>query len=220
MVTARELVDQASAILLDFDGPVCSVFARLPAAKVAEDMRARLASFDPALDLEDTGDDPLDVLRTARNHSPETGAAAEDLLAAAELEAVKGAQPTEGAAEFLRAMRKRGTPVGIVSNNGEQAIRAYLALHALSPLVAAMSARDPADARWMKPDPRPLAVAMRRLDSTPSSSVMIGDSISDLSASRATGVRVIALANKEGKAQLFLAADADAVIRTMHELTE
>ena len=37
--SAAELVARAKLILLDFDGPVCSVFAGLPAAQVAERLR-------------------------------------------------------------------------------------------------------------------------------------------------------------------------------------
>lgn len=218
MVTARELVDQASAILLDFDGPVCSVFAGLPAAKVANNLRVSLASLDMRPDLSGTGDDPLNVLRVARDHSPRAGAAAEQLLATAELEAVKVADPTDGAEEFLTVMHERGTPVAIVSNNGEQAIRAYLHQHGLSPRVAAVSARDPSDARLMKPHPKSLEIALSLLGSDRATTVMVGDSLSDVRAARSCGVRVAAYANKDHKARIFQRAGADSVFTTMSEL--
>lgn len=220
VVTARELVDQASAILLDFDGPVCSVFAGLPAAQVAEDMRVRLRSFDPALDMQETGGDPLDALRAAREHSPEAGRLAEALLACAELEAVKFAQPTDGAAEFLEAMHKRGTPVAIVSNNGERAIRAYLERFALAGLVVAVSARDPTDARLMKPHPRSLEIAVSQLRSDRATTVMVGDSQSDVVAAQSSGTRVVAYANKDHKAWIFASLGADSVITSMRQLID
>ena len=217
-MTASELIDEASAILLDFDGPVCSVFAGLPAVSVAQHIRARLNTFDPAVDLQSAGDDPLDLLRAARDHSVGAGAVAEELLAAAEQRAVKVATPTDGAAEFLEAMHKRGTPVAIVSNNGERAIRAYLDLHSLSGLVAAVSARDPSDARLMKPKPRSLEIALSQVGSDRATTVMVGDSSADVVAAQVSGIRVVAYANKEHKATIFARLGVDCVIASIREL--
>lgn len=218
MTSARALIEQASAILLDFDGPVCSVFAGLPAHRVADTMRAQLGALDPTLSLDVPADDPLDVLRTARDHSSEAGALAEELLRAAELDAVALAEPTDGAREFLESMHERGTPVAIVSNNGEQAIRAYLARQGLEEFVAAVSARDPSDARLMKPNPASLGIAMSRLHCAPATTVMVGDSESDIVAAQASEVRVIAYANKSRKVRAFETARADAVVASMREL--
>jgi phosphoglycolate phosphatase len=218
MTRARALVEQASAILLDFDGPVCSVFAGLPADHVAEAMREQLSALDSTFDLNAPSDDPLDVLRAARDHSSETGALAEELLGAAELDAVALGAPTDGAREFLESMHARGTPVAIVSNNGEQAIRAYLARHVLAGFVAVVSARDPSDARLMKPNPSALHIAISRLHCDPATTVMVGDSVSDILAAQASKVCVVAYANKSHKLSAFLAARADAVVASMREL--
>lgn len=218
MTSARALIEQASAILLDFDGPVCSVFAGLPANRVADTMRAQLGALDPTFGLDVPADDPLDVLRTARDHSSAAGALAEELLRAAELDAVALAEPTDGAREFLESLRERGTPVAIVSNNGEQAIRAYLARQGLAEFVAAVSARDPSDARLMKPNPAALCIAISRLHCDPATTVMVGDSESDIVAAQASEVRVVAYANKSHKVSAFEAARADAVVASMREL--
>ncbi|MBI4936321.1 MAG: HAD family hydrolase [Actinobacteria bacterium] len=220
MTSARALVEQASAILLDFDGPVCSVFAGLPANRVAVTMRAQLSALDPTFDLDVPSDDPLDVLRAARDHSSEAGTLAEELLRAAELDAVALAEPTDGAREFLESMHERGTPLAIVSNNGEQAIRTYLARHDLGEFVAVVSARDPSDARLMKPHPLSLTVALTALGIAPSATVMIGDSISDVEAAGAIGVPVIALANKPTKVEVLVAARPQAVIESMSALVD
>ena len=221
MVTARELVAQASAILLDFDGPVLFGLCGSAGRSASPRRCARTSPrWIPRSTLDGTSGDPLDVLRAARNHSPEAGAVGEELLAAAELDAVTVAEPTEGATEFLEAMHQRGTLVAIVSNNGEQAIRAYLERQALAGLVAAISARDPSDARLMKPDPRSLTIAMARLGSDPATTVMIGDSASDMSAARAAEVRVVAYANKERKLSLLEDAEPDALITSMRALVD
>lgn len=55
---AIELVQAAGALILDFDGPGCDVFAGFPAADVAKELIKHI-------DFEIDTDDPLAVLRRA-----------------------------------------------------------------------------------------------------------------------------------------------------------
>ena len=217
MSNPRQMIDSASAVLLDFDGPVCSVFAGYSAAEIAETIRARLATVDSATPIPPTGD-PLELLRDARRHSKILGALAEEMLALAELAAVKSAAPTDGVREFLERAKHLATPVAIVSNNSDAAIRAYLHRASMESLISEISARDPHDARLMKPDPWALRKALTLLRCDPENAVMVGDSNADIMAARPAGVSVIAYANKEWKKDAFSASDANAVITSMRDL--
>ncbi|WP_088284577.1 HAD family hydrolase [Kineosporia sp. A_224] len=212
---AANLVRGTSAILLDFDGPVCSVFAGLPAASVAEDLRV-LASH--AADIADESD-PLEVLRKVSKSSHAAAVMAEDVLAAAELKAIALAAPTDGADDLLRYAHRRKIPVAIVSNNSEAAIRAYLAKRNLSHLIAMISARSPTSPDLMKPHPRSLEIAIHGLAVAPARTLMIGDSMADIAAARAINIKIIALANRAHKASQFAKAGADCIVTTMRELT-
>ncbi|GAB7041541.1 hypothetical protein JCM9533A_53910 [Catenuloplanes niger JCM 9533] len=73
-----------------------------------------------------------------------------------------------------------------------------------------------ADPARMKPDPAPVLAAMRELNAEPGECVLIGDSISDLTAARRAGVAAIAFANKPGKAERL--ADAAVVVPGMDRI--
>jgi phosphoglycolate phosphatase len=202
------VLKRARYILLDFDGPVCDVFAGLPAPDVAERLRQLVAphlSPMPA-DVVET-DDPLHIVHRVGQLAPSFGPEAHEELARLEVEAVATAEPTEGSAEFLRACAAAGRPVSIVSNNAASAVVAYLDQHGLSDLVQSTHGRE-ADPRLMKPAPYVLDQGLAALSATdPADAVMIGDSDTDIEAARAAGVLVIAYANKPGKAELFASAD-------------
>src|SRR4051794_14612032 len=83
-------------ILLDFDGPICNVFAGNPAADVADELRQALIEHDVRLPLAVAEEpDPLTILSwTAGLGQPKLTRIIEDVLCAAELRAVATAEPT------------------------------------------------------------------------------------------------------------------------------
>jgi HAD superfamily hydrolase (TIGR01509 family) len=209
-------------VLLDFDGPVCDVFAGLPARDIAEQLRDLLTAPPDGLDqLPDdviATDDPLHIVRRVIDIAPERFAAVDIALRAAELTAIAGAEATPGAVEFLRNCHATGRRVAIVSNNSAEAVAAYLERHDLTELVDHVQGRDPVDLHRMKPDPAPLRAALAALDASPQSAALIGDSLSDIEASRAAGVHAIAYANKPTKTERLAAADT--VITDMNQLAQ
>lgn len=195
----ERLIELASAtryVLLDFDGPICDLFAGLPPDVIAASLLDELASLvDGAVDEELTGiDDPLDLLDGVCEIYPELTARMDASVREAEVDAAGLAPLTLGAPAFLEACAVSGRPVAIVSNNGAEAVRAVLEQHGLSGLVRHVEGRDP-DPRLMKPDPTPLLRAMRALAADPARTTMIGDSSSDLLAARASGIEAIAVLN-------------------------
>ncbi|GAA3298253.1 HAD family phosphatase [Dactylosporangium vinaceum] len=216
----RTLLARSRAILLDFDGPVCSIFGGHPAPLVAAELLNLLEARD--VDLTDdirSETDPMEVLRwSATLGQPELLREVEDALCRAELLAAESAIPEPYGREVIVAARESGRPVAIVSNNSAGAIEAYLKAHRLAGHIANISGRAYAQPERMKPNPEPLWRAATALEVEPAASVLIGDSLFDIEGAQAAGVPVIAYANKPPKVQRFTDASADVVVTSMGEI--
>jgi HAD superfamily hydrolase (TIGR01509 family) len=211
--TLAEVLAATGPILLDFDGPVCTVFATLPAGTVAAQQRQILTDHGATLPTplaQQT--DPLEVLRyTATLDNPQLTAHVDDQLRQAEQHAIGGATPTPYAREVIVAAHHAGRPLAIVSNNSEPAIAAYLAAHRITSYIGHITGRVYAQPALMKPHPWPILTALTALAAQPAACVMLGDSPSDIQAAHAAGMHTIGYANKPGKAQRLAHAGADAL---------
>jgi HAD superfamily hydrolase (TIGR01662 family) len=215
-VTAAELVAQRRHVLLDFDGPVCAVFGVLTDKAVADRLRTLLPDQLPSHVA--TASDPFEVLRYAANLSADLAAEVEAEFHQQECRAVVNAPVTPGALDVIRALDAGGHQILIVSNNSKEAVRRFLHLRGLAPVVTAISARRDADPAHLKPAPYLLFQAMRQAAATPDRCIMVGDSTSDIEAAHAAAMPVIAYANKPGKRHAFQPYRPDAVIERMDEL--
>jgi HAD superfamily hydrolase (TIGR01509 family) len=207
-------------ILLDFDGPVCSIFAGYTAAGIADELRGTLrdAGVEPPESLLDERD-PLEVLRwTGRQGQPGITRLVEDALCAAELHAVKSAAPTAYAREVIVAARKTGRPIAVVSNNSAGAVIEYLTAQRLTAYITSVVGRAYADPARMKPNPEPILHAVFDLGAEPADCVLVGDSLNDIAGAQAAGVPVIGYANKPAKLQAFRDAKANAVIESLADI--
>jgi len=216
----RWLLGEVGAVLLDFDGPVCSIFAGYPAPQVAVELvdvlRQNGVDVTPELANEQ---DPLEVLRhTGAAGDYRITRAVEDALCAAELRAAKSAEPTPYGREVIVAARQVGVPVAAVSNNSGGAVTAYLAAHRLAGYVSPVVGRAYADPNRMKPNPEPILQAVRALGEVPARCVLVGDSVSDIEGARAAGVRTIGYANRPPKVEALRAAGAEVVVTSMGDL--
>lgn len=203
-------------ILLDFDGPVCSVFSTFTSAEVAYQLRCRLGLPQGETDSHD----PFDVLKAASEHGTTSAAAAERELTMLEVEAVASAEPTPGCNEVLNAAQQAALPVVIVSNNAAQAVTSYLARHELTGQVTEVVGRTDPDPALLKPSPHLVLNAAARLDAVLSDCVLIGDSATDITAAKSAGVKVIAYANKPGKLERFQSEAPTAIITSMYQLAD
>ncbi|MFY1617852.1 HAD family hydrolase [Micromonospora sp. WMMD736] len=214
------LLGEVGAVLLDFDGPVCSIFAGYPAPQVAAELVdvLRQSGVDVPPDLA-SEPDPLEVLRRASATGDQgITRAVEDALCAAERRAVDAAEPTPYAREVIVAAGQAGIPVAVVSNNSPGAVTAYLAAHRLAGYVSSVVGRAYADPGRMKPNPEPILQAARALNQLPARCVLVGDSLSDIQGAQAAGTTVVAYANRPLKVEAFRAAGADVVITSMGAL--
>ncbi|MEU4674478.1 HAD-IA family hydrolase [Amycolatopsis sp. NPDC023774] len=217
-MTADQLaaaLKRTSSVLLDFDGPVCSVFSTFAPAAVAHELRARL-SLDAAPETQE----PFDLLSYVARHEPTRLVSAEAELAQLEEMAVLRAAPTPDADAVLRRFNEFSRPVVIVSNNSDTAVRAYLKLHSLGSLVAAVSSRVDPDPNLLKPHPHLLRRAAAALGCEVADCLMIGDSATDIEAAQAAGAVAVGYANKAGKRERFERLRADAIIEAMSDLLD
>ncbi len=216
----QQIVQHSAHVLLDFDGPVCAIFAGLPAPAVAAMYRAALRRVPVKLPtgVQDL-DDPLEVFRQVANLGPEVAEIAQAILTDLETHAARAAKPTPGAADLMATAQASGRTVTIVSNNSGAAIAAYLADHKLTRYVTAIVGRDDADPALMKPSPYRVRMAISQLDADPDQAFLVGDSESDVPAGRLAGVAVIGFANKPGKTELLTRAGANAVTDRLADIS-
>ncbi|MGW7580303.1 HAD family hydrolase [Kitasatospora sp. NPDC054768] len=222
--TAEQLADvlrPVKHVLLDFDGPVCSVFAGLPAPEVARRLReGLLATGEQAPDGAEEESDPLALLRLIADARPDLTDRTDATLAALETEAVRVGRPTPGGESVLRAAVRSGRLVSVVSNNASVAIETYLAEHGLSDYVADVFGRAPGDPSSMKPNPRLLLEAMKAAGTAPEHCVFIGDAARDVEAGEAASVPTIGYANKLGKEAKLAAAGAVVIVDSMQRIAD
>ena len=213
----REILATTEALLLDFDGPVCSVFAGFPAHVAADHLRDVLAEgghTDLPLDVEQAAD-PFVVLIHAAALGDEEARHVEAPFRALEAHAVRSAKPTAGSHDLIRSWKQTGRPLAIVSNNSVAAITAYLDLHDLRMATDTISARVDADVRRLKPSPLLVAETIAVLGLPPESCTLVGDSPSDIEAAHAAEARSVGYANSPGKTDVLSRLGPTAITTTM-----
>ncbi|WP_329245729.1 hypothetical protein OG417_50275 [Actinoallomurus sp. NBC_01490] len=137
--TLADVMNRSRYLLFDFDGPICSIFAGLPAPTIAAHLRELV--IDRGIELSAgaaTSRDPFDVLRFAATISPELTRDVNDELRAMELRAAEVAEATPHAREVIEAAHQTGRGIAAVSNNSCQAVTHYLTAHGLAPYFTAI----------------------------------------------------------------------------------
>ncbi len=221
-MTPAELVASADAVILDFDGPMCDVFATYPAPEVAQELTAFAEEIwrqhGESLEgrLPET-DDPLEVLRFAAAESVTRSAHVSVCLRELETKAVDGAPATEGLTGFLNQLHGLGQLVAVASNNSVGAIRHWLTLRELDGLIAHVGGRYVRSDR-LKPNPHVLQGVCSALRLSAARCVFVGDSLSDFAAANAIAMPFIGFANRPHKSALFRSEGCDLTIATYEEL--
>ena len=203
------LIAGARAVLFDFDGPLCDVFAGMPADEVARQLEQVMGERVDS-------DDPLQVLRESVRFGPTVVRAVEDALIAAEVAAVSCSRQTPGGVEAIRSCLATDRLVAVVSNNSSDAVAAFLRAVGLAsvPVVG----RPYASPERMKPNPWPLVSALELLRADCRDAVFVGDSFTDLEASETVGVPCLAYANKPWKLEAFRAMNV-LVVTSMGDIS-
>jgi HAD superfamily hydrolase (TIGR01549 family) len=204
------LLSRTRYLLLDFDGPICSIFAGRPSSEIARELFAALrADGAPLPERLNQPTDPFDILRYAASIGLVAAEQTEARLRAAELAAVETAIPTPHAARLIASWRSAGRRVAAVSNNSQEAVAAYADRQNLA--LDVIVGRTSADPARLKPNPHLVNRCLRALNAAPEVSLLVGDSPSDIAAASAVGVPTVGYANKPGKRRLLATAGADVI---------
>jgi beta-phosphoglucomutase-like phosphatase (HAD superfamily) len=206
-------------LLLDFDGSVCDIFAGLPATAVAERLRELITGQGVHLPAEILrSPDPLEVFTYSATVSADLAAQVEAEMADQELAAVATARPTPYVDDVITSCRDSGRHVAVVSNNAERAVLSYLAVHGPDDRIELVSARTSHDPALLKPSPHLIEQAMTELGAPFAECVLVGDTTTDMQATRLAGIDSIGYANKPGKHASLLTAGATAVVSSLADL--
>lgn len=212
------LLTRTTCLLLDFDGPICAVFAGRPSHTIVLELIRILSTENipvPA-NIANTRD-PFEVLRYAATITPQLTQRIECHLQAAEVTATRTATPTPHAREAIAAWRRGKRLAAIVSNNSAAAVTTYLAAHSIDvDLVVARTSPDPT---LLKPSPHLVISTLRALNRVSDACVFLGDSVSDIIAAQRAGVRSIGYANAHRKRQALSDAGAHVIIDDMATLS-
>jgi HAD superfamily hydrolase (TIGR01549 family) len=210
------IIARTRYLLLDFDGPICSIYAGLPAPTVAEKLRKLFPGELPD-DIAKTPD-PIEVFTYSATVSDEMAARVEAEMADLEVAAVPTAEPTPYVHEVIASARESGRTIGVVSNNSSRAVNAYLDRHGLSDSIRLVTARTSHDPGLLKPNPYLIDEAVRGLNADSAATTLVGDSLTDVEAAHGASVASIGYANKPGKRERMSQLQAGAVITSMADL--
>jgi HAD superfamily hydrolase (TIGR01549 family) len=217
----HRLLNEADALLLDFDGPICSVFSGFPAPVVAQQLRDILEAgqhTDLPAEIE-KAEDPFDVFRYAATLGAHEARYIEAALRAHEVEAVTTAEPTSGAHDLIHTWISAGRRLAIVSNNSTEAVSSYVYLHGL-PAEIVVASRTSSDPKNLKPNPTLVYEAISSLAIAKEHCVFVGDSVSDMQASKEAGVTLLGFANKQQKIYDLAIYEPHAVVTNMNMLVD
>ncbi|EFG64909.1 HAD family hydrolase [Streptomyces sp. SPB074] len=216
------LLDRTRWVLLDFDGPVCRLFAGHPARGIAR----RMASW---LDARPGGralaagaalsKNPQALLRAVGRRDAEGGTvrALESLLTDEELTAAESARPTPYLAELLHTWYAAGRRFAVTTNNSPLAARRYLERQGLDGYFADQYHGRGLPLR-LKPDPYCLTQAVKALEADPRATLMIGDEPGDAKAARAAGIPFLGYAERPPRRAALRAAGARHVVASYAEV--
>ena len=116
-------------------------------------------------------------------------------------------RPYEGMREALAGLRERGLTLGVVTSKVEWAARQSYEHYGLGEFLSVHVFHD--DTERHKPDPEPLLLAASKGSLDPARCVYVGDSIHDMAAGKAAGMRTIGVLWGPSLREDLLAAGAD-----------
>jgi pyrophosphatase PpaX len=125
-------------------------------------------------------------------------------------------RPFPGALDTVALLARRGHPVGVVTAKTEEGALRTLRHTGLLPFMNAIVGADTCGRA--KPDPEPVLVALARLERPPGGALLVGDSVHDISAARAAGVRAVGVSWGACDPAGLADAGAEVVIRRMEDL--
>jgi phosphoglycolate phosphatase len=126
------------------------------------------------------------------------------------------AQPYPGVMEGLQRLHATGLPMAIVTNKQQRFAQTLLRMRAMDSWFGLVVGGDTCEKR--KPDPMPLLFAAEQLGHEAKHTLMVGDSVNDVTAAHAAGMRVACLPYGYNEGQDPRQLPADFHINSITEL--
>ncbi|EGX59434.1 hydrolase [Streptomyces zinciresistens K42] len=216
----RDLIGPARVVLWDFDGPICRLFARHRAERVAADLVSWLEGrgLRGLLSEEERRSlDPHVVLRAVDRRHPGSDLVAEleERLTQEELRAAGSAMPTMYADPLIRTWNAVGARLAVATNNSPQVVRAYLGGRGLLECFLPHIYGRTQELQYLKPHPHYLNRALSAMGVAPAGALFIGDTPTDWQAAREAGVPFLGYARNETKEKRLRQAGAAHVVASL-----
>lgn len=162
------------------------------------------------------------ILREGRLRAPDADARGRLVRALApiydhyDLDAASRWSLRPGAERVLSALSRGGIPRALVTNVGRLAVARVLARLGIGERLPVVVTRN--DVADLKPSPEGLLRALAALGCAPDASLMVGDSLSDVGAARAAGLRVAIVLGGESAEADVRRAGPDHVVSRLEEI--
>ncbi|GIF48799.1 beta-phosphoglucomutase-like phosphatase (HAD superfamily) [Asanoa ferruginea] len=212
------LAERAKVLLLDCDGPVCTLFDTRSAVRVVSDLRGMLAGHGVDVAEEIGAAGPLAVLQATARLAPHLTGDVEAALRVAEIEAAASAETTLGVFDVVRACVDTERRLAIVSETSVDAIHAYLRRRDRVRHFAAVIGRDGADPVQPAASAHRLTRAVQALGADPAECLFVGATATGIAAARQGGIAAVGYARRPGLAEMLAGSGAHVVIDAMDQL--
>ena len=126
--------------------------------------------------------------------------------------------PRSGASALLQRLADRHVGSAMVSNFGRSALDAALARFGLQHRLSPVLSRD--DVRHLKPDPEGVSAVLAAMKVPAREALFVGDSLADVRAARAVGMRVAIIHGGESQGSAFAAEPPDWVVSRLEEIAD
>jgi pyrophosphatase PpaX len=217
------MVSSVDAVLFDLDGTLVDTIPLIFAC-YEHTLAAHLPGFDPGRDVivSNLGRSLDDILF---DFATSGGAADPAALSRVMLQTYRSFQrgalarlirPYDGVREALEGLRSRGLTLGVVTSKVEWAARECYEYYGLGEFLSIQVFHDDTDRH--KPDPQPLLLAASKGGLSPGRCVYVGDSIHDMAAGKAAGMRTIGVLWGPSSRGELLRAGADDLATVPGEL--
>lgn len=222
---------EIAAIIFDKDGTLFDfdatwgAWARIVALELAEGDAARAAQLSAAIGYDyaaarferDSVVIAGTVLEVAERLLPELeGISLDELISALDAAAQRAPQvPAVNLPRCLSGLRASGRRLGVATNDGEASARVHLSAAGVSAYFEFIAGYD--SGHGAKPGPGQLLAFAKSLGLAPAQVAMVGDSLHDMAAAHAAGMRAVAVLTGPAQRET-LAPAADVVLDTIDGL--
>jgi myo-inositol-1(or 4)-monophosphatase len=210
------IIARTAHLILDFDGPICDLFAATPAATITAQLRAALpAGSAPGIG---GSPDPFEILTHAATASAELGDRADKAMTELELTAAATATPAAYIHDVIAACRDLGRSATVTSRHSADAVRAYLTASSLIGGIALIVARAGHAADQFHPDAPPIEQTLSALGAEPSTCALVTASAARIQAASHAGLHTIGYATAPGMPDALTTAGAHTTITSLADL--